>query len=78
MKPSSIPATSRSGWISGFYVVDDYQLAVPLDAPPVVANLRAGLLDQGQLVPLVGGGQVASLAPIRIRGHGGDEFAGGE
>jgi len=55
-----------AGWISGFYVVDDYQLAVPATSPPVIADLRAGLLSEGKLVPLSGGGQLAGLGRIRI------------
>jgi hypothetical protein len=58
------PSTS---WPLGYYVVDDYRLAVGSDAPPVVASLRAGLLDEdGQIIPLLDGSEVAALAPVRI------------
>jgi hypothetical protein len=57
-----------SDWPLGFYVVDDYRLPLPADAPPFPAVLRAGLLDdRGELVPLVEGGDQATLAEIQIR-----------
>jgi len=57
-----------SSWPSGFYVVDDYRLAIPEDTPAVVANLRAGLLDaRGDRVPLADGQDVATLGQLRVR-----------
>jgi hypothetical protein len=55
-------------WLPGFYVVDDYRLVVPLDTPPVVADLSAGLMDAaGERVPLAGGGDRAILARLHVR-----------
>jgi 6-pyruvoyl-tetrahydropterin synthase related domain len=57
-----------TGWPAGFYVVDDYRLAIATDAPAVVANLRAGLIDErGDRVPVAGGQDVALLGPLRVR-----------
>jgi len=57
-----------SGWPLGFFVADDYRLLLPLDTPPLTARLRAGLLDErGELVPLADGGDLATLAELRIR-----------
>jgi hypothetical protein len=57
-----------SGWPPGFYVVDDYRLAIPEDTPAVVANLRVGLLDgHGERVPLAGGENLVTLGPVRVR-----------
>ena len=58
-----------SGWPAGFYVVDDYRLLLPADTPPLTARLRVRLLDErGELVPLADGGDLATLADLRIRG----------
>jgi len=55
-------------WLPGFYVVDDYRLAVPLDTPPVVADLSAGLMDAaGERVLLADGGDRAILARLHVR-----------
>ncbi len=63
--PGDKPSTS---WPPGFYVVDEYRLALPADMPPVVALLRAGLLDErGELVPLVEGGDQATLGTAHVR-----------
>jgi hypothetical protein len=57
-----------SGWPAGFYVVDDYRLAIAEDTPAVVANLRAGLLEGGgERVPLADGQDMVTLGPIRVR-----------
>jgi hypothetical protein len=57
-----------SGWPSGFYVVDDYRLSIPADAPAVVGNLTVGLLDAaGDRIPLASGGDLAVLGPLRVR-----------
>ena len=57
-----------SGWPLGFFVADDYRLLLPADTPPLTARLRAGLLDErGELVPLAEGGDLATLAELRIR-----------
>ena len=57
-----------SGWPLGFFVADDYRLLLPADTPPLTARLRAGLLDErGELVPLADGGDLATLADLRIR-----------
>jgi hypothetical protein len=59
-----------SGWPAGFYVVDDYRLAIPPDAPPVVGTLTAGLLHGGQnseRVPLADGRDLVVLGPLRVR-----------
>jgi hypothetical protein len=59
-----------SGWPAGFYVVDDYRLAIPADTPAVVANLTAGLLRAGgrdERVPLADGADLATLGPLRVR-----------
>ena len=57
-----------SGWPLGFFVADDYRLLLPADTPPLTARLRAGLLDErGELVPLAEGGDLATLADLRIR-----------
>jgi hypothetical protein len=57
-----------SGWPAGFYVVDDYRLEIPADAPAVVASLTAGLLDaRGERIPLEDGQDLATLGPLRLR-----------
>ncbi len=57
-----------SRWTPGFYVIDDYRMLLPTDTPPLVANLRVGLIEpSGELVPLVAGGDTATLAQIGIR-----------
>jgi hypothetical protein len=56
-----------TAWPAGFYVVDDYRIPAGADTPPVVAQLRAGLLGPGgELVPLVDGGDTAALGPVRV------------
>jgi hypothetical protein len=57
-----------SGWPVGFYVVDDYQLAIPAETPPVAGLLRVGLLDEkGKQVPLLAGGDQATLGRVHVR-----------
>jgi len=54
-------------WPVGFYVVDDYQLEIPVETPAVVALLRAGLLgDDGEVIPLADGGDLATLTTVRV------------
>jgi hypothetical protein len=56
-----------SGWVPGFYVVDDYQVQIPADAPPVLAMLHVGLLVNGrELVPVAGGQDLADLQTVHI------------
>ncbi len=63
--PGDKPTTT---WVMGFYVVDDYQLAVPADTPAVVADLRVGLLDGcGERVSLEGGGDQVTLARLHVQ-----------
>ncbi len=63
--PGDKPSTR---WTPGFYVIDDYRMLVPADTPPLVANLQAGLIEpSGKLVPLIVGGDTATLAEIGIR-----------
>ncbi len=62
--PGDKPTTS---WFSDFYVVDEYQLKIPADAPPVLATLRVGLTDDGeQLTSLMGGENGVILRNVRI------------
>lgn len=57
-----------SAWLPGFYVVDDYRLAVPADTPPVVADLVAGLMDaRGERISLVDGSDQALLTRVHVR-----------
>lgn len=44
MHPGDIPTSS---WNSDFYVVDDHEIPVAPDAPPILYTLRAGLSPQG-------------------------------
>jgi hypothetical protein len=56
-------------WPPGFYVVDDFRLAVPPDAPPVSADLAVGLLTRdAQPIPLPDGREKIVLGPVAIRG----------
>lgn len=56
-----------TGWPGDFYVIDEYRIAIPSDTPPILATLRAGLIDeQGELVPLESGADVATLGPVRV------------
>jgi len=65
MNAGDKPSTA---WPVGFYVLDDYRLELPAGTPPVVARLRAGLLDEaGHLVPLEDGPESAGLAEVRVR-----------
>ncbi|MGE5603707.1 MAG: hypothetical protein ACM30E_11690, partial [Nitrososphaerales archaeon] len=63
--------TPSKGWPVGFYVVDDFRLKVPGDAPPVRANLTVGLLDEaGARVPVSDGGDSVTVSPIVVQGAG--------
>ncbi len=65
MHPGDKPTTT---WVPGFYVVDDYRLAVPNDTPAVIAELRVGLLDgRGERVSLEGGGDQVTLTRLHIQ-----------
>ena len=58
---------SRS-WPTGFYVVDDFRLSIPGDAPPVAAEIVAGLLDEaGRRVPLAGGGDTVTVGQVAVK-----------
>jgi hypothetical protein len=64
LNPGDKPMAS---WPGGFFVVDDYQVPVPGDAPPVAALVRVGLLDpKGDLIPLADGGSFATLGRVHI------------
>lgn len=57
-----------SGWPVGFYVVDDYRLALPVDTPAVLAALQVGLLDAGgERVRLSDGRDQITVTPLRVR-----------
>jgi hypothetical protein len=57
-----------SDWPAGFYVVDDYNLMLPKETPPVVADLAAGWVDaRGERVPLLDGGDRAIFAQLHVR-----------
>jgi hypothetical protein len=58
-------------WPSDFYVVDDFRLRVPGDAPPVSMDLVIGLLTrEGVPVPLADGRLTLPLATVAIQGRG--------
>jgi hypothetical protein len=56
-------------WPPGFYVVDDFRLAVPSSAPPVSADLTVGLLTRdAQPILLPDGRNKITLDAIAIHG----------
>jgi hypothetical protein len=65
-QPGEMPSLH---WPPGFYVVDDFRLLVPPDAPPVSADLTVGLLTRdAQPIPLPGGRTKIALGPVAIHG----------
>ncbi|MBN1284849.1 MAG: hypothetical protein JXB47_05595 [Anaerolineae bacterium] len=66
--PGDVP-TSR--WDTGLYALDDHELHIPGDAPPVVGNLRVGLLAPGsdERLHTADGADTVYLAALRVTGE---------
>ena len=63
--PGEIPSRK---WPAGFYLVDDFRIAIPTGAPPVSLDLNVGLLTRaGKLIPLPDGRERIALGQVAVR-----------